>query len=399
MFLEIATRLKWLKETDKVISFTLLIGGFSAIFTCILGYLLGQSGDDYNTTTLDYHQWGGIITTLIAFGCFFLKNKVIHQSIYPVFLFLLIVVMSYTGHLGGNLTHGSTYLTQYSPIQIGDSNQEQYALANSPDEVILYGHLVKPLLEAKCISCHNQDKKKGQLSLSSKNDILKGGKNGGFIIPGNAKSSSLIQRVSLPHGHEDVMPPEGKKELSDEEIALLTLWINQGQGSFDTLYSDLEIEEDLHTYFMTSLGFSALPNDQITLNKIEKSSIDRLREKGFQIRELVPGTFAYDVTLPIKTNHIKDFINDLSTIKNNIVWLDLKNHKVDDESLKIISKYSELRKLNLSNNPITDKGVELLLELKYLEVINLHSTKITEASLGYFEEHENIQKIYSWNTF
>ncbi|MBB3700495.1 hypothetical protein KMW28_03055 [Flammeovirga yaeyamensis] len=399
MIFEVATRFKWLKDTQKVISFTLLVGGISAVGTCILGYLLGQSGSDYNETTLDNHQWGGIITTLIAFGCYFIKNKKLHPFIYPSLLGLLVVVMSYTGHLGGNLTHGSTYLTQYAPIQFGDDDVESYAVATTPEEVIVYGHLVKPILEIKCTSCHNQDKKKGQLSLSSKEDILKGGKNGAFIVSGDAEASSFIQRVSLPHGHEDIMPPEGKKGLSDDEIALVTLWINQGEGSFDTLYSALDIQEELHAYCMTKLGFVAAPKDQITLAEIPQSNIKKLEEKGFQIRELVPGTNAYDITLPIKTNQAKELLHKLSEIKDNIVWLDLKGHHLDDKSVKLIAEFSELRKLNLSKNPITDKGVKSLQQLKHLEVLNLHSTKITEASLAYFEGHESVKKIYSWNSF
>ncbi len=45
-----------------------------------------------------------------------------------------------------------------------------------------------------------------------------------MIVPGNAKQSLLVQRISDTTGNQ--MPPNGP--LSAEQIRLITEWVNQG---------------------------------------------------------------------------------------------------------------------------------------------------------------------------
>ena len=80
------------------------------------------------------------------------------------------------------------------------------------------------LLDAHCMSCHNEDKAKGRLVLGSREGALEGGKSGPALVPGKADESllvKLIQAGSKPH-----MPP--KKQLTDAQIAALRAWINAG---------------------------------------------------------------------------------------------------------------------------------------------------------------------------
>jgi len=60
------------------------------------------------------------------------------------------------------------------------------------------------------------------------NGLLKGGDSGAVIKPGDANSSHIVQR--LRGDGVDVMPPN--KKLSDEMIAKVVTWINEG-ASFD----------------------------------------------------------------------------------------------------------------------------------------------------------------------
>src|SRR4051794_20968091 len=80
------------------------------------------------------------------------------------------------------------------------------------------------VIRAHCISCHNDEKKKGGLRLTTRENALKGGENGPVVVPGKAAQSVLAKVVladSDPH-----MPP--KKQLSDKEIATLRDWIASG---------------------------------------------------------------------------------------------------------------------------------------------------------------------------
>jgi mono/diheme cytochrome c family protein len=80
------------------------------------------------------------------------------------------------------------------------------------------------LLKAECFSCHNQEKKKGGLVLTSRERLLEGGDNGAVALPGQPEASPLLKALSKdadPH-----MPP--KKQLTDAQINILREWIQSG---------------------------------------------------------------------------------------------------------------------------------------------------------------------------
>ncbi|MBD0403746.1 c-type cytochrome domain-containing protein [Flammeovirga sp. EKP202] len=393
--IEIAEHYKLIEHTKKVVKLILLSGGVSGIITCVLGYFLGSGESDYDFESIQLHQWLGIITTLVVFGAYFLKEK--DNQFYKPSLGLLFILLSATGHMGGNLTHGSTYLTQYAPIKFNEHpNEFERPEITSVEEAQVFGDLVYPILETKCISCHNEEKKKGNLSLTSKASILKGGKNGAFVVAGNSAKSSFVERISLPHHHEDIMPPEGKKPLSDQDIALITFWIDQGMGSFDTTLVALSPDEKLEEIVLQRLGFKA-SKSSYAFENIDPAIITQLKENHFEIRELIVGSNALDVSISKKID-INKGIQTLEPIKNNILWLDLKEQDVNGEDLKKIGQYTHLVKLNLSKTSIHDNDLMALKELQNLEVINLHSTNISDEGLEILKGIPSIKKIYSWNT-
>ncbi len=82
---------------------------------------------------------------------------------------------------------------------------------------------IRPVLAKNCFACHSRSKL-GGLELTSREALLKGGKRGGAILPGNPVESLLIRAVKKTG---DVrMPPQGK--LSDQEIDDLALWVKAG---------------------------------------------------------------------------------------------------------------------------------------------------------------------------
>ena len=114
------------------------------------------------------------------------------------------------------------------------------------EEAHVYDNIVSPILESKCTSCHNGQKSKGDLILTTQSDILKGGENGSIIETGNSEASELIRRITLEDGHDDVMPPDGRKPLPDDHIRLLSWWVDSG-ASFESAVAELEIPDDIQT--------------------------------------------------------------------------------------------------------------------------------------------------------
>ncbi len=80
------------------------------------------------------------------------------------------------------------------------------------------------ILRVNCLSCHNDEKKKGGLRLTTRENALKGSDNGPVLVPRKA-DKSLLAKVILADS-EPHMPP--KKQLSERDIASLRRWIDAG---------------------------------------------------------------------------------------------------------------------------------------------------------------------------
>jgi hypothetical protein len=94
-----------------------------------------------------------------------------------------------------------------------------------PAAPISYEQQVRPILSENCLDCHSQDKRKGGLSLASYADVLDGGKDGPIVRPGNGAGSLLIHRLT---GVVEPQMPKDGVALTDEEVAVIRLWIDQG---------------------------------------------------------------------------------------------------------------------------------------------------------------------------
>ncbi|MFM9147591.1 MAG: c-type cytochrome domain-containing protein, partial [Verrucomicrobiota bacterium] len=84
---------------------------------------------------------------------------------------------------------------------------------------------VRPILEGRCVECHNPDKVKGKLLMTTREEMVKGGESGAPLL--DPKSGELVKRITLPKGHDDVMPPKDGP-LAAAEIDLLRRWVAEG---------------------------------------------------------------------------------------------------------------------------------------------------------------------------
>ncbi|MGH9675316.1 MAG: c-type cytochrome domain-containing protein, partial [Bryobacteraceae bacterium] len=82
----------------------------------------------------------------------------------------------------------------------------------------------KAIFEAKCLACHG-DARMSDLDLRDRSTILKGGKRGPAVVPGNADSSLLYKAVKR---EGELQMPPGKAPLTPAEIGVLRDWINEG---------------------------------------------------------------------------------------------------------------------------------------------------------------------------
>ncbi|MCH8924342.1 MAG: DUF1549 domain-containing protein [Planctomycetes bacterium] len=83
---------------------------------------------------------------------------------------------------------------------------------------------IAPLLVKRCVECHNPTDAKGELDLTTRGGMLKGGETGPAVVPGSIDDSFLLEQI-----REGEMPPEKKgPPLTKKEIAALASWIKAG---------------------------------------------------------------------------------------------------------------------------------------------------------------------------
>jgi mono/diheme cytochrome c family protein len=83
---------------------------------------------------------------------------------------------------------------------------------------------IAPILERRCLQCHGDSTRKGNLSLATASAAFKGGDGGPAIVPGKPGESLLLEMIS---GEKPAMPRKDKP-LSREEVAAVREWIESG---------------------------------------------------------------------------------------------------------------------------------------------------------------------------
>ena len=94
------------------------------------------------------------------------------------------------------------------------------------DSVDYFERYVRPLLAEQCFACHSTSSPVAQadLRVDSRASLLKGGKSGPAIEPGNPDGSRMLQVLRNNDGVR--MPPAGK--LTDTQIERIATWISMG---------------------------------------------------------------------------------------------------------------------------------------------------------------------------
>ncbi len=101
------------------------------------------------------------------------------------------------------------------------------ATASEPQPVaeIDYRSEIWPIIEAKCVECHQAKKRQGSLDMSTRASMLKGGDSGAAFVPGNVEKSLMLELIEFGE-----MPPRKDKKpaVTKEELQKLSRWIAAG---------------------------------------------------------------------------------------------------------------------------------------------------------------------------
>ena len=199
-----------------------------------LGILLARGGG-YPSRLVALHR-GFTLAAVIGSAASLAAWALGRRSAYRGALGVTVLLLTVGAHYGGSMTRGDAYLVRYAPrfVQalLGEAKRAEAAPADAAPvisaEPLVFADVLLPLLEQRCVECHGPDQAKGGLRLDSFAALTKGGEHGPVVLAGRGGASSLVERMTLPAGNDERMPPDDKPAPTTEEIQLVRWWIDRG---------------------------------------------------------------------------------------------------------------------------------------------------------------------------
>ena len=377
------------KAFKKITVIVLLLTSFTASLTALCGFFLSLQGD-YGHDALTQHKISGTLLSVLCYVLVLAFNRYENKRIvfigFPIVTICLVV---FVGHTGGTLTHGENYVL--APLES--------SFKEIPLDASLYEKVVYPILERKCISCHNESKAKGKLIMSSIPKFIKGGKEGAEWIAGNPEESRMIKFIHLPLEDDDHMPPDGKAQLTKQEISLLEHWIKAG-ADFEKKLTELPDGDTL------KLLATAIPNSvtkpieekQYDFSAVSAETIEELNTPFRTVFPLYQNSPALQADFYVKKSFQMKALEELKEVQEQLVVLNLSKMPITDNDLANVGNFKNLEKLNLNFTDIKGEGLSSLASLKNLTSLSLAGTDIKMENLKSVMELPLLSELFIWNT-
>lgn len=405
LVLEILRRSGMLRKADLVIAIILVAAALSALLAIGSGFLLFASGD-YSGAVLQQHFWIGVITgaAILCTVAFFMlyRHTGRFYSIYFIALLASNGAVAFTSHLGGSLTHGEDYLTEYLPVL---TNKSQPKIEKPRGEMLVFDDVIAPVFEAKCLSCHNDGRARGELSMTTFEKMMKGGESGHKgIVPGMADSSELYKRIVLPEYHDDRMPPEGKTPMTRAETDLLKLWIQSG-ADLDQKVSEIKDDSAMGHAVANVLPNLARYRRKQEIAKARDEQLQReLQKLAFHLNVVIEkdsasdeGLYAVSMKFP-PASFTTDQFRELVPFSETFSRLSLVASGLEDDGLYHISRMPNVKGLYLQKTNIDGSGLVHLKNMKSLEVLNLSYTRVDDKAALELLNIPNLREVYLFQT-
>jgi mono/diheme cytochrome c family protein len=366
----------------------LAIASLSALLSAITGVLLGlERGEKGDLLTA--HQWAGAALALLAAAWYGLEVRPwFSQALRRTIMAMTAVLVTAVGHTGGSVTHGADFLKW--------PGAKAQPTENLPDDPDVFSHLVMPLLEDRCVACHNSDRTKGGLLLTGLEEMLEGGESGPALKPGDPEASELIRRLHLPLEDEAHMPPPDKPQLNPEELTLLAEWIDAGAPG-RMLLSEMEP-------FPRLAGIVAARLQQKqdvrwgSLPAVDESKIQAFRSHYISISRLAGDSQALTIQLYPHANYSAEHLQKLKSLAPNIVELVLSGIPVSAREMGFAAACPALETLVLDRTPVEDALLEPLREKSGLKVLRLSQTNVSDRAIPLVLTLGDLQKLSIWGT-
>lgn len=373
--------------------FVLYLTAFSAAITALFGFFLSQESG-FEPELLVFHQWAGLAVAWMYLLLLILFDRLLVNP-FQAFIgsMLGVLLLSLAGHGGANITHGENYL-----MELWQPEKEVKAPTG---ESVLFEGAIQPILEKKCVSCHNDQKTKGQLNMSSIAKMLQGGKHGDLWKAGDVSKSLFLQRAHLPLEHKEHMPPKGKNQLTPDEILLLEAWVKEG-ASLDKKIKAyppaLQISKLVARLFAIPASIE-IPKREYPFSAASESDLQAVNSPFCSVYPMSSDAPALQADFYVAKRFELKTLENLSKVADQLLGINLAKMPIKDENLSLLAQFPNLEKLNLNFTEISGANLKALMSNKKLVSLSLSGTKITANQLQpLVVQLPLLKEVFIWNT-
>ncbi len=360
------------------------------------------------------HRWLGIAAggtggAAVIFGLFGRRGGRKAVGLYRTLLLVSAGLVGVTGHFGGSIVWGESYLTEplreaiFGSKEEGDGRDSDLTQGESGGEHSHEAEVVsaemirasferdvRAILDARCIECHGAEEVSGRLRLHTWGEIesLIDGR-AGVIVSGFPEVSEMVRRISLPEGDEDLMPGDDSGRLSEEEIAAIRDWILSLEPG--VVGSSGEVEEERG-------GDGAIDVGDEERGLVELA-MGRIRDAGGYASRVSLGDDSVVVNLSMLGSRAGDeTLALLDGLEGVLVDLDLGATGVGDAGVGELGRFERLQRLDLSKTGVGNGGVAALVGLERLESLNLYGTGVDDGAVESLAAMAGLKSLFLWDS-
>nr|WP_123784772.1 PSD1 and planctomycete cytochrome C domain-containing protein [Pirellula staleyi] len=178
------------------------------------------------------------------------------------------------------------------------------ATSSSGAAEIDFNRDIRPILAENCFYCHGQDPNKREADLRL--DDREAATAKGAIVPGDAATSLLIERIHATDPDVQMPPPTSNRKLSDAQKQLLKDWITQGARYQKHWAYEPPIRPAAPE--VTGRDWVRTPIDQFVLARLEQEKLAPSPEAS---RATLIRRLSIDLTgLPPSPEEVQQFVDD-----------------------------------------------------------------------------------------
>ncbi len=362
---------------------TLLL--MSTAGTILLGLAYAKYGNYQGE--VDDHLWWGLLFGWLVLGlfCFHWAERYFNsdflRNVYLLNLALAAAAMAYSSHLGGSLVHGEDFLTK--PF-LGETSGSTEGSGDRPeglelDEAVELFEAAHLVFERQCVECHGSTKEKGNYRIDLAHRIREAGKSEhAAITPGDPSASELYRRMSLPHGHKDLMPPEEKAPVAAKDIESVRLWIDA--GAYWPSQAEQRAVADTHVERGTA-----------SMNQV----IEQINKTGAKAEYTGWDADSIRVDLGVVTEgELTTALEALHSVADKVQWLDASNLELPEDFYKALPKFTRIERLHLDGSNVRTQDLKALESLENLNYLNLYRTELDDKALNAIAQLKSLKKLY-----